>query len=787
MATPSAPQQLLIKVLKLELGSGCQDRAAMGGISTFANRWLPSVIGSAAQPHAQALKQLYSEFRTYDALTPEQRTSLVGEGLDLLRQLAVNDSSAQAGRRGEDGPHWDDPCTVLTGVGGRRAGLLAKLGIFSVGELLLHCPLSYEDRSQLTPVAELTHRQTHTLRLKVAGDGQIVRRGKLSIVRVPAEDDSGPCTLVWFNQPYRASMYAPGTQLLIRGEARLSKGRATISVREAEALEDSTADWESHLVPLYPLTTGLSQTMFRKLIRQALEHCDALPPGVVPPALEAKRGLPALPWAVAHVHTPVDTDEARAARARLHYERLFVLQARLAQHRHAVKQHNDQAVVPTEGILAELEGALAFTLTGAQRRVIEQVLGDLAQPEPAYRLIHGDVGSGKTVVAVAAVLAAVRAGRQAAVMAPTEILAEQDWAVAAELLNPLGIQPALLTGSLREVEKAAIRTGLASGSIDCVVGTHALVQEGVSFADLAVAVIDEQQRFGVAQRARLATKGTGTNILVMSATPIPRTLALTAYGDFDVSVVDELPPGRQPVHTELLTGRQTTAAYETIIGHAGRGRQAYVVCPVIEPGKTAYLAAAEQLFERLSRHVLPTLRLGLVHGQMPTDQREATMTAFRTGEIDVLVATSVVEVGVDVPNATVMLVQNAERFGLAQLHQLRGRGGRGDDQAYCLLVAGSRSPQVIDRLNVLVKTNDGFEIASEDLRRRGPGELTGARQHGIPDLEMAGLVSDTRILAQAREDAFALITQDPYLQEPAHNALQRYLALHAEQNDEWTI
>ena len=786
MATSAPAQQLLIKVLKLELDGGCQDQAAMGGLSTFASRWLPSIIASAPQAEAEALEQLRGELSAYDTLMPEQRPSLVNEGLDLLRQLAANDSSASA-RRGGDSPDWDDPCTVLAGIGGRRAGLLAKLGIFSVGDLLLHCPLSYEDRSQFTPVADLTHRHSHTLRVKVAGEGQIVRRGKLSIVRLPTEDDTGRCTLVWFNQPYRAGMYPPGTELLIRGEARLSKGRTTISVREAEALEESTADWETHLVPLYPLTTGLSQTMFRKLIRQALACCTALPAGVVPLAIQAERGLPALPWAVARVHTPTDAGEAGTARARLHYERLFALQAALARRRHAVKQHNSQAVVPAEGILAELENALPFTLTTAQHRVIEQVLGDLAQAEPAYRLIHGDVGSGKTVVAVAAVLAAVRAGRQAAVMAPTEILAEQDWAVVSQLLSPLGIQPALLTGSLGEAEKTAIRGGLASGSIDCVVGTHALVQEGVSFADLAVAVIDEQQRFGVAQRARLAAKGAGTNIFIMSATPIPRTLALTAYGDFDVSVVDELPPGRQPVYTELLTGRQETAAYETIVAHVQGGRQAYIVCPVIEQNPTSYLTAAEQLFERLSRHVLPTLKLGLVHGQMPTEQREATMTAFRTRQIDVLVATSVVEVGVDVPNATVMLVQNAERFGLAQLHQLRGRVGRGEDPACCLLITGSRSPDVVDRLNILVKTNDGFEIASEDLRRRGPGELTGARQHGIPDLEMAGLVSDTRILAQAREDAFALIAGDPHLQEPAHSVLQRYLAVHAEQTDSWTI
>ena len=416
-----------------------------------------------------------------------------------------------------------------------------------------------------------------------------------------------------------------------------------------------------------------------------------------------------------------------------------------------------------------------------------EVLADLARSEPAYRLIHGDVGSGKTVVAVAAVLAALRAGRQAVVMAPTEILAEQDWSVISELLDPLGVTPALLIGSLPKPEKATICQQLASGVIQCVVGTHTLVQESVSFADLAVAVIDEQQRFGVAQRARLAAKGPGTNILVMSATPIPRTLALTAYGDFDVSVLDELPAGRQPVHTELLVGRQISRAYETIIGHVERKGQAYIVCPVIEDNRASYLTAAKELFQRLRDHIFPSLRLGLVHSQMPAAERDVTMAAFRAGDIDVLVATSVVEVGVDVPNATVMMVQNAERFGLAQLHQLRGRVGRGTQPAICVLVSGSRSPEVIDRLKILVKTTDGFEIAQQDLLRRGPGELTGSRQHGIPDLEMAGLLGDTRILAQAREDAFALIGEDPDLQRPAHQPLKHYLARHIERSTDWTI
>ncbi len=782
-----SPARLLGKVLRLERSGGCQDRATTRGMTEFICRWLPAVMSIAVQQQAEALSQLEGKFVAYSDLSPQQRAGLIDQALDLLQGLEADQPDAEPTGDEADQVRWDDSVTKLKEVGGKRAELLAALDIYTIGDLLLHCPLGYEDRSQLTPVAALEHRERQTLCVEVTGKGQIIRRGKLTIARVPARDETGPCTLVWFNQPYRANMYSVGTELLVTGSVRVGKKRPTVRVQEAEQVENLPKGWQDRLVPYYAVTTGLSQTMLRRLITQALSRCQSVPAGLVPASIESQRDQPSLPWAVAHAHGPADAEEARQARTRLTYERLFALQAALAQRRHNVKQHNERSVVACDGVLAELSATLPFTLTKAQRRVIEQVLTDLAKPEPQYRLIHGDVGSGKTVVAAAALLAAARAGRQAAMMAPTEILAEQDWAVVSELLEPFGVEPVLLTGSDAKGAREAIRVDLAAGEIDCVVGTHVLFQEGVDFADLAVAVIDEQQRFGVAQRARLAKKGEGTNILVMSATPIPRTLALTAYGDFDVSVVDELPPGRQPVHTELLTGRQKSQAYETVIAHVAQGRQAFVVCPVIEEAKTKYVTAAEELFRHLSSHVFPNLNLGLVHGQMPSDEREAAMAKFRAGAIDVLVATSVVEVGVDVPNATVMLVQNAERFGLAQLHQLRGRVGRGSEPACCMLVTGSNSPEVIDRLNVLVRTNDGFEIAREDLVRRGPGELIGTRQHGIPDLEMSGLMGDTKTLVRAREDALKLIGADPHLEQPAHQPLKDYLARHSQEGQDWTL
>ncbi len=765
---------MLTKVLTLELRQDCADTAAIGGMADLVQSWRERLLTAVDEAKAPHLEQLTSRFAHYPELSGADRRQLAEEMLHQLKSAPADGGSQSA----PDGSQLsgEAPLTDLDGIGPRRAKILANLGIYCIGDLLLHCPIRYEDRTQLTTLEDAQHRQTATVRVRVTGPGRAIRAKRISFAQVPVEDDTATGNLVWFNQTFRVNLYPPGTEMIVTGKVRIHKGKISLAVSEEEVLGEEEIIHSSRLVPIYPLTQGISAVMMRKLIHQALQRCSQIPSGVVPPAVQQARQLPLMEEAVREVHFPKSQSAAQQARRRLAYEELFTLQAALARRRHAVKRPVAQSQVSSDGIGRRLQQALPFELTAAQRRVTDQVLADLASPQPAYRLIHGDVGSGKTVVAAAAVLAAIEAGRQAAVMAPTEILAEQDWGVLRELLSPFGYQPALLVGSLPSESKAQLREQLASGELKCVVGTHA-----------AVAVIDEQHRFGVVQRAKLAAKGDHTNILVMSATPIPRTLALTAYGDFDISVLDELPPGRKPVHTELIVGRDRKRAYEFIIGQANRGRQTFIVCPVIEESDQQYLVAAEKLFGRLKNYIFPTLKLGLVHGRMPTDQRETTMEAFRQGELDILVATSVIEVGVDVPNAVVMMVENAERFGLCQLHQLRGRVGRSDQQAYCLLLTNSRSPEVIDRLQVLERTTDGFEVAREDLRRRGPGELTGTRQHGLPDVRMADLLAETAILVQARDDAFALIADDPELQRPEHQPLAHRIAQIARHSPAWTL
>lgn len=788
MPSPSerSPIELFRKVLVLELQQGCTNTAAVGGLGALVNTWRSQLLAAVDEAAATDLQGLADRFGGYDELSPTDRRRMVEEMLRGLPETLARPNQPGS-TSDQDELHWEAPVVRLDGVGPKRARILANLGIYLIGDLLLHRPIRYEDRSHLAPLEAVEHRQTASVRVRITGPGRAVRTKRISFAEVPVADDTRTGTLVWFNQPYRANLYPPGTEMIVTGKVRIHKGKVSLAVVEEEVLGEGEIIHSGRLVPIYPLTVGLSAVMLRKLVHQALQRCPQIPPGVAPASVQKARELMPLTPAVRQVHFPETEAKAQQARRRLAYEELFTLQAALARRRHLVKKPTERSRVPSDDVGERLQQALAFELTEAQQRTIRQVLADLAAPEPAYRLIHGDVGSGKTVVAAAAVLAAVQQGRQAAVMAPTEILAEQDWAVLGEILRELGPRPVLLVGSLPEDTKARLRQQLASGEVKLVVGTHALFQQSVEFADLAVVVIDEQQRFGVAQRARMTAKGEHTNILVMSATPIPRTLALTAYGDFDISVLDELPPGRKPVHTELIVGRDRRRAYEFIVGQAERGCQAYIVCPVIQESKQQYLTAAEKLFQRLKNHIFPMLRLGLVHGQMPADQREATMAAFRRGNLDVLVATSVIEVGVDVPNAVVMMVENAERFGLSQLHQLRGRVGRSHHQAYCLLLTTSRTPEVVDRLKVLERTTDGFEIAREDLRRRGPGELTGTRQHGLPDARMADLLADTATLAEAREDAFALIAADPQLCQPEHQPLQRRLEQLSRRSPAWTL
>lgn len=759
--------------LRLELKQGCQDRAVIGGLRNFMSTWAQQVQQEIGSPSAARAARLAEKFTNYPSLSPQQRQQTVAAA---LQQLAASQHEPVS---------WDDPVTALEEVGPHRAELLLQLGIGTVGDLLCYYPSQYEDRTQLTPLAQAQHRQPLITQVTVTGPGKAEYRTRPQRAVVPARDDTGNCELVWYNQPYMARHYAAGEVLLIQAQARCYPRGLTLMVSRAERIEPGQPD-QRGIVPVYATVEGLSPQMLRSLIRQARSRCREIPGGLIPPRLAEQDQLMPLREALPLAHQPPDLTTAHQAQGRLIHEALFALQARMARRSQRHRQAQTHSQVPVEEIAQQWSRAVPFALTTAQQHAIEEILGDLQADYPGHRLLHGDVGAGKTVVAGAALLAAARAGRQAALMAPTELLAEQHYQVLSRLFAPLDLTVHLLTGSTAPVAALALRTALAQGEALVTVGTHALFQPGVAFADLAVVVVDEQHRFGVRQRSELTAKGSAANLLVMSATPIPRTLALTAYGDFDITVLDELPPGRQPVYTQVLTKRQRRRAYNSLVEHVAQGQRGFVVCPVIAPGKADYLVAAEQLFARLQQEQ-PGLRWGLLHGRVAGEQRERLMERFRRGDIEVLVATSVIEVGVDVPEATMMIVENAERFGLAQLHQLRGRVARAAQPASCYLITASRNPEVIERLQVLERTTDGFVIAQEDLLRRGPGELLGERQHGYLDVRLAQAASDTRLLAQAREQAFALLNSDPHLQQPEHQPLREYLERTERQPGDWTL
>ena len=798
---PNQPWRLPAQALALERRQDYADRAVVGGLAGLVQQWVDRAAAHVQDRDLRAaLARLRAEAGQYAEMGQPQRKAFVTEveRLGLLVEQAVPpappppdpvraassreglaagsrsyDSRGGGSRSEPPGPlRWDSPLLRLPGIGPARADALAKAGLATVGDLLQYYPFRYEDRREPQPVRTLEHRQSVCLLVTVTDEGRVAFKAGQRLAVVPATDGSDEISLTWFNQPYRATQFAAGTKLVVTGQVRLHKGDASLAVSEVEVIRDEELNIR-RIVPLYS-SPPFSQVVMRKLVLAALQACTDYPESRVPGDIIERRNLMPLALAYREVHLPTNNETLRAARARLAYDELFFLQVRLAQRRRAAKVTVESAALETDGALEELRGVLPFALTGAQERVIGEILDDLRRPEAASRLIHGDVGAGKTVVAAAALLAAVRAGKQAVMMAPTELLAEQHCRTLTELLAPLGLRPVLLTGSLSGPAKREVQEQLAAGTAPLAVGTHALFQESVQFHDLAVAVIDEQHRFGVRQRAMLVGKGLRPNVFIMSATPIPRTLALTAYGDFDVSILDELPPGRTPVHTELLTLREENRAFRMVSDVVERGRQAYLVCPIIEANEDRRLAAAEELYERFRRGIFPSLRLALVHGKMDAAEREQIMERFRAGELEALVATTVIEVGVDVPNATCMVIMNAETFGLAQLHQLRGRVARSRDQAYCVLVTGAKDLDVIERLQVLERTNDGFLVAEEDLRRRGPGEMAGSKQSGLPDLRMADLLADTVTLARAREDAFALIDDDPELERDEHRELRQW-------------
>jgi len=600
---------------------------------------------------------------------------------------------------------------------------------------------------------------------------------------------------VWFNNPYLAKKLATNTRIVVSGRVSLFNQRYVFESPEWELVEDRELIHTGRLVPLYPLTQGLRSRQVRKLLKGVIDQWAWQVEDFLPPELKERCNLLELPQAISQAHYPEDEAIKGRARVRLAFDELFILQLGVLS-----KKRDWQGSQPGSpfnvkaSVLEVFLKSLPFELTAAQQKVLKELLADLQKPQPMSRLLQGEVGSGKTVVAMAALLMASANGYQGAFMAPTEILAEQHFATIRQLLSGAGHQEegegylcsysgvlsrpltvALLIGDITQIKKQELQQRIASGEIDIIIGTHALIQKDVEFNRLGLAVVDEQHRFGVTQRSALRQKGFNPHVLVMTATPIPRTLALTLYGDLDLSVIDQLPPGRQVVKTKWLKPGQRDSAYTFIRRQIASGRQTFIICPLVEESEAIQARAAVAEYERLSQEVFSELRLGLLHGRMSADEKDRVMRRFRSGELDILVSTPVVEVGIDVPNATVMLVESADRFGLSQLHQFRGRVGRGTEQSYCMLLAQNPSEIGRERLDLLEKIQDGFELAEEDLKLRGPGEFFGTRQSGLPDLRMAKL-SDIALLELARSEAIKLFQTDPSLEKTEHHLLAKELA-----------
>ena len=662
-----------------------------------------------------------------------------------------------------------DPITILKGIGPAKAKQFAQLNVLTLGDLICHFPRGYEDRTALRSIEKLEVDQPACFKAMVMSSPRVshIRKG-LDITRVQVADHTARLNLTFFNNKYAAEQLQYGREYIFYGAVSGDFIGYNMTNPVFEAL-DSAPVVTRRVLPIYPLTAGLTNAAVLKAVRQALAVCDP-PAEIIPASVRERYGILPAERAYYAIHEPGSVAEAEQAKKRLIFEEFFVFSAGLALMRAA------RAGKTTPGYrdldLAPFYDALPFTLTGAQRRAVEEILADLGRGTPMNRLVQGDVGSGKTMVAAAAAYCAVKNGRQAALMAPTEILAEQHYASLEKLFRPLGLRTALLTGSMTVKEKRTVREAVAAGEVDLAVGTHALFSQATEYRDLGLVITDEQHRFGVDQRSALSAKGKDPHLLVMSATPIPRTLALLMYGDLDVSILDELPPGREAVDTFLVNESYRARINAFIRKQVAQGHQCFVVCPAVEENEELGLKSATVWAETLQHTVFPDLRIALLHGQMKGTEKEAAMASFARGEADVMVATTVIEVGVDVPNATLMVIEDADRFGLSQLHQLRGRVGRGRAKSYCILTSHNRSPETIQRLRAFCKTNDGFKIAEEDLKLRGPGDFFGSRQSGLPTFRVANLSCDMQTLKAAQEASAAWIDTEGTADNPEAQALR---------------
>jgi ATP-dependent DNA helicase RecG len=840
------PGERLARILRAERAHGAADRTVYGGIDALLKNLLGQAGPGTETPILTAMQCLGN--RRYAQLDRQARLAWIDRVLALIERgdarprtaamasspaptaakpaadsrprttppatqvkeqlVPVRQRSAAAGqKRGARVATLapGDPVTKLPGVGSGRAAALARLDIATIRDLLFHFPHRHEDFSRVVPIGRLVPGIQATIvgRVWSAREVQIGR----SFARLSSElivgDETGNLRVVFFNNPYPARQVRTNDRIVLSGRVAVFQGRPQLESPEWELI-DAGSDLDSaihagRLVPVYPLTQGVQNRMLRTLVRAALDACADQLVDPLPEELRAAKGYPSLPEAIRQIHFPDNAAALERARERLAYDELFELQVAVLARRAKRTQTREATPLPFPMPLREAyERMLPFPLTSAQRRAIAEILGDLTGGTPMARLLQGDVGSGKTVVAAAALLAAATNGCQSSLMAPTEILAEQHFRTLRRLLGTDGaiddgaaifetdlpwlgldrpLRVALLRGGLKAAAKRAAQQAIATGMVDIAIGTQALIQEGVQFQRLALTIIDEQHRFGVLQRSALAEKGANTHMLVMTATPIPRTLQLSIFGDLDVSIIDEMPPGRLPVRTKVLKPSEREFAYRFIREEIEQGHQAFIICPLVEESETLEARAATEEYERLRRDVFPDLPLLLLHGRMPPDEKDAVMRAFRDREAAILVATSVIEVGIDIPNTTVILIEGADRFGLAQLHQFRGRVGRGGQQAFCLLLSDSDSMEAAQRLALLERISDGFRLAEADLRLRGAGDYFGVRQSGLPALKVARL-TDTPILEAARADAARLIAADPLLQSPRLAAIRARIAEH---------
>lgn len=786
----------LEKILILEKQKGYTDRAVIGGLAKFSTLWHKEARKTTGDPSLiRLIDETVALLKRYSEESVERRQRIVQE---ILRQWGSEEKEAvpekkrvQPEKESAPSPKstppeprvdLDSPANKLHGVSDAYAKRLSRLGINTIRELLYLFPHRYDDFSSLKTIDKLEYGEDVTIIGTVWETQQRTSRRGQNLVTSTVSDGTGVVQATWFNQPYLVKRLKPGKQIVISGKVDEYLGRLTFPSPTWEPL-DKELIHTKRLVPVYPLTRGVGARWLRRLMKRSTDYWCLRLPDHLPLAIREKRNLPSLEVAVQQIHFPDNWETLEQARRRLAFDELLMIQLGVLRQRHEWRQRPGQPVQIDGPLLRTFLESLPFTLTQAQEKALSEILDDLQEAKPMSRLLQGDVGSGKTVVAAAAMLMTVASDMQAVLMAPTEILAEQHYAnlgkLWAELWLPgvtkLTSHLRLLTGSLKQSEKERIHDEMASGEAKIIIGTHALIQEGLEFKNLGLAVIDEQHRFGVTQRASLRQKGHNPHVLVMSATPIPRTLALTIYGDLDISTIDELPPGRKEIVTRWMKPRERERAYGFLRSRVEESQQAFIICPLVEESDKIEAKAAVEEYRRLQEEVFPELRLGLLHGRMTAEEKEAVMRDFYGGELDILVSTPVVEVGIDVPNAAVMLIEGADRFGLAQLHQFRGRVGRGDQQSYCLLLSDAPTDMGEQRLQIIESTQDGFELADEDLKMRGPGEFFGTRQSGLPDLKVARL-SDVGVLKEARAVAKEIFQEDPDLSLPQNRLLARRLA-----------